>query len=148
MDQSMCGSLVRLPLLTSLSAVAEFEKHGCELFVRYSEGHELHDGSPSIDYESGLELPGISANPLGPAPWWSRPVLDWTARQLCQYVQLKHDEPIRQAWILTGEIVGQGPDCEPLIAHPEALAVVHPCVLEEAQQVYRQRFDAGRGPTG
>jgi hypothetical protein len=117
-----------------------------ELYVRYSEGPDDDRSSGSLDTESGLELPGLSANPLRPEPWWTRPVEDWLARQVCQYEHLRRKEPARFAWVLAGPVVGRGPDCEPLIRPFRPVARLSDDLLEEATQRYRERFDAGRGP--
>jgi hypothetical protein len=117
-----------------------------DLHIRYSEGFERDAGSGSVDSESGLELPGLSVNPLAPEPWWSRPLRDWLARQLCQYKHLAEQNPSRHAWVLRGREVARGPDCEPLLADVEEVAVLSDSLLEEAERVYRERFDSGRGP--
>jgi hypothetical protein len=117
------------------------------LYVRYSKGPADDEGG-SIDTESGLELPGLSVNPLDPEPWWTRPVEDWLARQLCQYMHLREKNPARRAWLVRGEVVGRGPDCEPLLGSVEFVGELGEDVLTEAAQRYRERFDAGRGPEG
>jgi hypothetical protein len=117
-----------------------------ELYVRYSKGPEDDRSSGSLDTESGLELPGLSVNPLRPETWWTRPAEDWLARQVCQYEHLRDKEPERFAWVLTGTVVGRGPDCEPLIRPFRAFARFSDDLLEEAGRRYRERFDAGRGP--
>lgn len=116
------------------------------VFVRYSEGFEHDARSGSIDTESGLELPGLSVNPLTPEDWWTRPLRDWLARQLCQYEHLHEQNPERHAWVLAGREVGRGPDCEPLLADIDPLARLADSVLAEAESVYQHNFDAGRGP--
>ena len=118
------------------------------LYVRYSEGPEHDLAGESIDTESGLALPGLSANPLDPEPWWTRPVEDWLARQLCQYKHLRERNPDRMAWVVTGAITGRGPDCEPLLGDVVWLGVLEDAVLDEAERRYAARFDAGRGPEG
>jgi len=120
--------------------------HEATLYVRYSEGPAADADSGSVDTESGLELPGLSVNPLQPERWWSRPVLDWLARQICQYRELQDKNARRFAWVLTGRQVGRGPDCEPLLRAVVPLARLDDAVLDEAQERYEQRFDAGRGP--
>jgi len=116
------------------------------LYVRYSEGPD-HDASErSLDVESRLELPGLSVNPMTPESWWARPVEDWVARQLCQYQHLAERNPRRFAWLLTGEIIGRGPDCEPLLTETLAIAAVSEHALDEAAARYHRVFDAGRGP--
>ncbi|MRG60652.1 hypothetical protein GE115_12350 [Agromyces sp. CFH 90414] len=131
--------------VSSLAALRE--RLGEErLYVRYSEGPDDDRAGGSIDTESGLELPGLSVNPLDPEPWWTRPVEDWLARQLCQYKHLRDRNPERRAWLVCGDVVGRGPDCEPLLADAEFLAVLDDGVLAEAERRYRDHFDAGRGP--
>jgi len=117
-----------------------------ELHVRYSEGPAADSGRASVDTESGLELPGLSVNPLQPERWWTRPVADWLARQLCQYKHLQERNPGRFAWILTGRTAARGPDCEPLVHGVRPIARLADTVLGEAEARYRAHFDAGRGP--
>jgi hypothetical protein len=117
-------------------------------YVRYSKGPDDDRAGASVDTESGLELPGLSVNPLDPEPWWSRPVEDWMARQLCQYRHLRERNPQRSAWLLSGSVVGRGPDCEPLLDDVDWIAVLDDPLLEEAERRYRERFEAGRGPEG
>lgn len=133
--------------LASLAAL-EAELGDQPLFVRYSEGPEKDAEGRSIDTESGLELPGLSANPLDPEPWWTRPTADWLARQLCQYKHLSERNPDRLAWVLHGEEIARGPDCEPLLVDVEFVARLTDRLLAEAEQRYHERFDAGRGPEG
>jgi hypothetical protein len=116
------------------------------LHVRYSQGPDDDARRHSVDTESGLELPGLSVNPLDPEAWWTRPLEDWLARQLSQYRHLAEKDPTRIAWILRGEMCGRGPDCEPLLRNTEAVAVLDEVLLEEARDRYRTNFDAGRGP--
>jgi hypothetical protein len=116
------------------------------LYVRYSEGPEEDSSGGSLDAESGLELPGLSVNPLDPEPWWTRPVEDWLARQLSQYKHLRDGNPERRAWLVRGEVVGRGPDCEPLLVGTEFLAELDDRLLAEAEGRYRANFDVGRAP--
>jgi len=133
--------------LDSLSALAA-ELGDRPSYVRYSEGPRHDARETSLDTESGLELPGLSVNPLDPEPWWTRDVQDWLARQLCQYKHLRDRNRDRAAWLVRGDLVGRGPDCEPLLNHVEFLAELGDDLLAEAEQRYRERFDAGRGPEG
>jgi hypothetical protein len=119
---------------------------GSPLYVRYSLGPEADSDGSSVDTESGLMLPGLSVNPLDPEPWWVRPRLDWLARQLCQYKQLRDRNPERVAWVVRGTEVGRGPDCEPLLVDVEFVAELSDELLTEAEQRYHQRFHAGKGP--
>lgn len=100
----------------------------------------------SIDKDSGLELPGLSVNPLHPKPWWTRPPEDWIARQLCRYKHLQKKNPERFAWVLRGRLAGRGPDCEPLLADLEPIARLSPALLAETERRYHEHFDAGCGP--
>lgn len=134
------------PTITSLAELAGLVGRREPLFLRYSEGYETDAGRRSLDGESGLELPGLSTNPLTPEAWWTRPIEEWLARQICQYRHLG-DDPGRHAWVLTGRVVARGPDCEPLVADPEPLGRLSPAVLEEAEALYRQAFDPAELPS-
>jgi hypothetical protein len=139
----------RLPVLTSLDELDSLVGQGKGVFVRHSKGIEADRGRSSVDYESGLELPGLSASPLDPEPWWTRGRKDWLARQLCAYVHLKDDaNEQRYTWVLTGEVVARGPDNEPLLAAVKPLGVLGDELLDEAKSRYEQNFDIGRNSTG
>ncbi len=114
-------------------------------YVRYSEGPE-HDVEESVDTESGLTLPGLSVNPLHAEEWWTRPIEDWLARQVCQYQELQEKNPDRFAWVLRGIEVGRGPDCEPLLRGVVPIARLDDRLLDEAAARYEERFAAGKGP--
>lgn len=132
--------------LTRLAELASLVRSTPELHVRYSRGPEDDADGGSLDTESGLELPGLSVNPLAPEAWWTRPLEDWLARQLCQYRHLAEQDEDRFAWVLRGREVGRGPDCEPLLADVDPVARLEESLLDEAEDRYRSRFDAGRGP--
>ena len=122
------------PLMCTTSLDESPAARVCELgkaYIRYSEGPD-RDVEESVDTESGLTLPGLSVNPLHPEDWWTRPIQDWLARQVCQYKELQEKNPDRFAWVLRGIEVGRGPDCEPLVRG----------LVER----YRERFEAGKGP--
>jgi hypothetical protein len=116
------------------------------VYVRYSPGpdHDAHRNS--VDTESGLELPGLSVNPLTPESWWTRPLADWLARQVCQYQHLRQQNHDRRPWVVHGRVVGRGPDCEPLLVDVETIGVLSDQLLDEAGRRYAERFDAGKGP--
>ena len=137
-----------IPRLSGLADVVALVRERPDAHVRYSRDPRTGAGRGSTDTESGLELPGLSVNPLGAEAWWSRPLDDWIARQLCQYRHLagEDDDEEREAWVVAGREVGRGPDCEPLLADVEVLAVVGEDALDEAEARYRAVFDAGRGP--
>lgn len=133
-----------LPVLDSLDDVLEAVIEHPGLLVRYSMGpaSDAEDG-PSRDYEADVDLPGWSATTLEPEPWWPRPSADWVARRLCKYDEL--DEPDRFPWLLTGRVVGEGPDHEPLVTDIEPVAWVGRNALAEARRRYEERFDVGQG---
>ncbi|MFJ6679421.1 DUF6098 family protein [Microbacterium sp. NPDC091382] len=135
-----------LPVVRRLAELAALVHATRGLHVRWSEGPQKDAARSSVDSESGLRLPGLSVNPLDAEAWWTRPLEDWLARQLSQYRHLAVDNPERIAWVLRGEHVGRGPDCEPLIADAEPVAILEPALLDEAARRYAAEFDAGRGP--
>ncbi|OCI32898.1 DUF6098 family protein [Oerskovia enterophila] len=127
--------------IESLAELAELAELGEPLYVRYSKGPDADRAEVSVDYESGCRLPGLSVNRLDPQPWWDRPVEHWVARQLRQYVHLAEED--RYAWVLTGAVVGRGPDCEPLLMSVRPIARLSDQVVDEATRLYRQVFDVG-----
>lgn len=132
-----------LPVLRTLEEIVELQSVVGPLYLRYSRGPVADAHEQSRDKESGCVLPGLSTNPITPEPWWDRPPEQWVARQLVQYDHLAQREP-NIGWLLTGEVVGRGPDCEPLLADVTALAVIAPECTEVAEQVYHATFAAGR----
>jgi hypothetical protein len=131
-----------LPTIRTLDELAEIVEQHPDVCVRYSRGPADDADGPSVDYESGIELPGLSADPLRPEPWWTRDPRDWYARQLCHYAHLG-DEPDRQGWLITGRIVGNGPDREPLLQPWRPVAWISDEVLDEARARYEEHFNAG-----
>jgi hypothetical protein len=115
------------------------------VYVRYSAGPRHDADELSIDGESGLELPGLSVNPLTPEAWWSRPLAHWLARQLMQYQHLGEREGAF-GWVLTGREVGRGPDCEPLVVDVVPLARITQSLVAEADALYSRVFDRGALP--
>lgn len=131
--------------IDSLEHLGRIVQESEATYLRYSCGFAADRTSASRDGESGLTLPGLSVNPLTPEDWWSRPLEDWLARQICQYRHLAEQEE-RFAWVLTGTPVGRGPDCEPLLTDVVPLGRVSDQLLHEAERVYGERFDAGNRP--
>jgi hypothetical protein len=118
------------------------------LFLRYSKGPDADRAEgPSRDYESGVDLPGLSVTTIGPEPWWTRPVEDWVARRICKYAELGNESD-RFPWLLDGKVVGYGPDHEPLIVDPVPVARIGPNALAEAERLYHERFDVGEDSRG
>jgi hypothetical protein len=135
-----------LPVARSLADLRRYVTQ--DAYLRYSRGPEHDRGRCSRDYESGLELPGLSVNPLSPEPWWRRPIEDWLARQLCNYVHLMDDaDDGRSPWVLRGTVVARGPDNEPIVAEVEPVALVAAEAVEEARRRYAERFDMGEDST-
>ena len=145
-DQSMPRNdqLARVSSLSELDGLVEREP---SIAVRYSYGPERDRCETSVDYESGLELPGLSCNPLAPEPWWSLPRLDWIVRKLCNYAHLQREDPDRYGWLLIGRTCARGPDNEPLLTDWTAVAVIDPSVLDQAEHRYHERFAVGKDST-
>lgn len=131
-------------ILHRLDELVELIRTVPGLYVRYSDGSVADDTESSVDYESGLCLPGLSVNRLDPEPWWTRPLEDWIARQLCQYLHLSDRSSRRHGWILSGRTIGRGPDDEPLVVDVHPVATLHQALLDEALALYRKAFTPGR----
>ncbi|RSM91697.1 hypothetical protein DMH04_01610 [Kibdelosporangium aridum] len=131
-----------MPVLTKLDQLIELMAMDLPLFLRYSPGPEADVAHPSVDHESGLQMPGHSANPLRPPSWWTLPTEDWMARRICQYLR-KLDEGARP-WVLTGEVTSHGPDNEPLLVNVTPVAWLGDELLAEAHQRYTERMNAGK----
>ncbi|WP_227747972.1 DUF6098 family protein [Oerskovia douganii] len=84
-------------------------------------------------------MPGIPANPLDPEPWWARPPEQWVARQLQRYAHLAEEK--HYAWVLTGVVVGRGPDCEPLLGDVRPVARLTDQVVHDATRLYQAVLD-------
>ncbi|WP_067964285.1 DUF6098 family protein [Nocardiopsis trehalosi] len=134
-----------LPHLTSFAELVALVGARDRLYLRYSHGPEADADTVSRDYESGLELPGLSSTVLDPEPWWTRPLDDWLARQVRKYAQLGEADEDRFAWVLTGRVVARGPDHEPLLVDARPVARLDDAVVRQAREIYEERFDVGRG---
>jgi len=134
-----------LPVLETLSELCDHAGSG--VYVRFSHGPDRDRSETSHDYESGLDLPGLSVNPLQPEAWWTRPVEEWLARQICNYVHLRDESEDRRAWVLTGRVVSRGPDNEPLVADAEPIAWLSDDLIREAKKLYEERFDVAEDST-
>ncbi|MBC7300641.1 MAG: hypothetical protein H5T78_06785 [Nocardia sp.] len=117
------------------------------VFLRYSHGPgtDAHDG-PSRDYEAQVTMSGLSVTTMRPEPWWPRPALEWVARRLCKYADLGAEQG-RFPWLLTGRVVGAGPDHEPLVTAVHPLATIDRRAVTEARRLYHERFHVGRDST-
>jgi hypothetical protein len=127
-------------LIDSWEQIGELLRREEPLYVRHSKGYDVDASSCSMDGESGLELPGLSANPMNPEAWWSRPWQDWIARQICQYRHLSQDDAEAQTWLLTGRVVGRGPDCEPLLTDVRPMGRLGDKLISEAEERYDAEF--------
>ena len=125
--------------IDSFAEIGELLRAPEPCHVRHSKGYAVDVASSSVDHESGLELPGLSVNPMDPEPWWTRPWEDWVARQICQYAHLSDEEGVH-SWLLTGRCVGRGPDCEPLLVEVRPYGRLSSSVISEAERRYRQNF--------
>jgi hypothetical protein len=139
---------VELAVAEDLAAVVQLVLCVPDLYVRYSQGPDKDLHHPrSKDYEAHVELPGLSVAAIAPEPWWQRPVEDWVARRICSYEHLGEEEG-RFAYLLTGRLVGRGPDHEPLVVHVQPIARIGDRAAAEAKQLYRERFDVGQDSRG
>jgi hypothetical protein len=135
--------VTHLAVLGSLSQVVDEVRAHETVYLRYSEGPEEDlIRRSSRDYEADVELPGQSVTVASPEPWWPGPAEDWVARRLCKYAELGAARG-RFAWLLTGRIVGNCPDHEPLVDQVRPLGRISDDAVHEAVRVYRQRFRAG-----
>ena len=72
-----------VPLLRRLDELGDLVERYPDAFVRFSDGPQTDATEQSVDYESGLSLPGLSVNRLaprrgGPVRWWT----GWHARSV------------------------------------------------------------------
>ena len=128
--------------LARLGELVELCMVGPELYLRYSHGPEADASHPSTDHESGLLMPGHSANPLAPPRWWTLPLDDWLARRVCQY--LRETNEGARPWVLHGRVVDFGPDNEPLLVDINPVAWLDVRLIAEAHERYNQRMRVGK----
>ncbi|HEX6360467.1 DUF6098 family protein [Actinophytocola sp.] len=131
-----------MPVLNRLAELTLLLEHDVPVYLRYSPGPAADSAHPSRDHESGLLMPGLSANPLRPPKWWTRSPEDWVARRVCQYIR-ELDEGARP-WVLTGKVIDFGPDNEPLLDEVAPIAWLSSELLREAHQRYHDQLDAGQ----
>lgn len=138
----------QMPVVPDLDALVELARWRPGLFLRQSLGPEvdMSTGKVSVDHESGVQMPGLSATTIDPEPWWTRSAEDWIARRICKYADLSDVEG-RHPWLLAGHVVGYGPDHEPLVSDVEPVAWLDPALVDEAREHYHARFDVARDST-
>ncbi|MFI8962690.1 DUF6098 family protein [Streptomyces sp. NPDC053493] len=134
--------------IRSLDELTELIATRRRLYLRWSLGPEKDlAASTSRDGLTGVELPGLSANPLDVEHWWGqRPLRTWAARRLYDYSHLPHVRDGRvRPWLLSGRETGdRGPDNEPLLRDVEPLGWVDEQVIAEAEEeVARQQGSWG-----
>lgn len=129
------------PYLFTLDELVQLLAGMPGLFVRHSRDPESDRGRPNVDRESGLVLPGLPVQQLYPEPWWTLPLHDWVARQLWHSLCLSDDGTSHHGWILLGQVVGKGPDSEPLVTYVEPVARLGDELATEAFEWYRVRFE-------
>ncbi|WP_207916932.1 DUF6098 family protein [Micromonospora sp. KC723] len=124
-----------------------------ELYVRWSLGPDVDltagaPGQSSKDALTGIDLPGLSANPLTVEDWWGeRPLRLWVARRLYDYRHLRELRgPGVRPWVLVGEQCGRGPDNEPLVRCDRPVAWVSERALREADRAVEEQASAEWGP--
>jgi hypothetical protein len=131
-----------MPALERLEELSVLACGELRVYLRYSPGPFSDATHPSTDHESGLVMPGLSANPLRPPAWWTLPAVDWVARSVCQY--LRELQEGARPWVLTGEVIDHGPDNEPLLIRIQPIAWLSLSLVREAHQRYQARLAAGR----
>lgn len=132
------GNLPVLHDLDHLCEVVQQHGRGRDLYVRWSRGPQFDMRSVSHDALTGVELPGLSANPLRVERWWQdRSLRLWVARRLYDYEHLRDRQlgvDVR-AWLLRGTEVARGPDNEPLVTCDEPIAWIAEGAMREARQL-------------
>ncbi|MGW0535002.1 DUF6098 family protein [Streptomyces sp. NPDC003032] len=130
-----------LPVLRTLRELAHLVERHRSLYVRWSRGPgtDLGNGrtrTMSRDDLTGVDMSGLSANPLDIEPWWQdRPIELWVARRLHDYSHLPREkgDGVRP-WVLLGHENGRGPDNEPLVKDVEPMAWIDARMIDEARE--------------
>lgn len=146
-----------MPVLDGLDEVVDLLRKAEpeeDLYVRWSRGPEADLASgcgseqSSKDGLTGIELPGLSANPLAVESWWGdRPLRLWVARRLYDYRHLRELRgPGVRPWVLVGESCGRGPDNEPLVRCHSPVAWVSERALREAERAVEEQASPEWGP--
>ncbi|MFI8828829.1 DUF6098 family protein [Streptomyces sp. NPDC053431] len=143
-NQGQAGMATTIRSLDELTELIAKRRH---LYLRWSLGPQTDLSAPtSRDGLTGVELPGLSANPLDVEDWWGeRSLRTWAARRLYDYSHLPHirDGQVRP-WLLSGTETGRGPDNEPLLTDVRPLGWVDEQVIAQAEEeVARQKGSWG-----
>ncbi|MEU4779440.1 DUF6098 family protein [Micromonospora sp. NPDC023633] len=146
-----------MPVVDGLDQLVDLLRNappGEQLYIRWSRGPgvDLSGGhgseQSSKDALTGIDLPGLSANPLAVESWWGdRPLRLWVARRLYDYCHLRRLRgPGVRPWVLVGEQRGRGPDNEPLVRCHRPVAWVSERALREADRVVEAQASTEWGP--
>ena len=135
-----------LPVLETLDELVVLLGDRRDLYVRWSAGPAADASGRSRDSLTGVELPGLSANPLAVERWWAdRSPRIWVARRLYDYQHLERRGGTgAKPWVLAGRECGRGPDNEPLVDEVEPLAWLAPDAARRARQIIED-LDANWG---
>ncbi|MCB5180727.1 DUF6098 family protein [Streptomyces antimicrobicus] len=131
-----------MAVIGSLDELTGLIGRSSDLYVRWSRGPDVDLPEPSSrDDLTGIELPGLSANPLAVEDWWGqRPLRTWVARRLHDYSHLPRvKDPRVKPWLLHGREAGRGPDNEPLVRDVQPLGWVDGKVIAEAEEEIAQQ---------
>lgn len=135
-----------MPTISSVRELAELiERHGQQLFIRWSRGPQVDADTTSRDELTGAELPGLCANPMAVERWWGdRALLLWAARRVYDYRHLQTDaDPDVRPWLLVGEELGRGPDNEPLVEMRRPVAWLSDEAVAEAERLVTEADRTG-----
>lgn len=124
---------------------AQVRRHGDRLYLRWSRGPSVDEEATSHDELTGVDLPGLCANPLAAEDWWAgRPLELWVARRVYDYRHLQEEHgPDVRAWLLLGEEIGRGPDNEPLVRMDEPVAWVADDVVARCEDLVTSEDSEG-----
>lgn len=122
-------------LLTLHDGVELLTEPGPPLYLRWSSNIAADlDLQASLDALTGVELPGLSVQPLAAEPWWGdRPTDLWWARKLGGHrPPSDQDGPAVRPWVVTGSMAGRGPDGDLLVVDCNFVATVTDAMMDQA----------------
>lgn len=122
-------------LLTLHDGVELLAEPGPPLFLRWSSNIAMDlDLQTSLDELTGVELPGLSVQALAAEPWWGdRPRDLWWARKLGgTRPPVDRHGPAVRPWVISGKVVGTGPDGDQLLVNSDFVATVTDAMMDQA----------------
>ncbi|MER7620891.1 DUF6098 family protein [Streptomyces sp. NPDC126503] len=134
-----------MPTIATLDELTDLIASRRHLYVRWSLGPYVDLAGPtSRDGLTGVELPGLSANPLDVEEWWGDHSLrTWAARRLYDYSHLPRiRDGVVRPWLLHGREAARGPDNEPLVRDVRPLGWIAPEVIEQAEEEIARQVGA------